>query len=64
MIKAGATLTVGSIAIAVGYAVALSKIYPSVPIDGGVVTLCAFAGVATALGIAGLWRLVRGARPT
>jgi hypothetical protein len=61
--KSGA-LMIGSIAIAVIYAVAFSTIYPSVTVDGGVISLCALAGFATALAVAGLWHLVRGAKPS
>jgi hypothetical protein len=58
--KFGATITIFSILVAVAYGMLFSHAYPTVSIDGGIVTLCAVLGIATCLAAAALWRFVRG----
>jgi hypothetical protein len=56
--KAGAVLLVFSTLTAVTYTVVFHNLYPLVPLEGGIITLCALAGIATCLIIAGVWKLV------
>jgi hypothetical protein len=55
--KAGAVLLVFSTLTAVIYAVLFRTLYPSVVLDGDIISLCALAGIATCLIIAGIWKL-------
>ncbi|WP_041801597.1 hypothetical protein [Rhodopseudomonas palustris] len=56
--KFGAAFLLVSTLLAVGYGVLFQNVYPLVEIDNGVVTLCALAGLITALAAVGLWKLV------
>lgn len=51
-------LGVFSVLIAVFYLVLFSKFYPLVEIHSGIVTLCAFAAVATCLIAVGSWTVI------
>jgi hypothetical protein len=63
MIKSGVALLVFSMLVGVIYAVLFMTLYPRIPFDTGIASLCALAGIATCLLIAGLWKLIVGARP-
>ncbi|MEA2942666.1 MAG: hypothetical protein QOD09_3195 [Bradyrhizobium sp.] len=60
--KTAGVLLVFSILSAVAYAVIFHNLYPFVPLDGGIVTLCSVAGIATCLLVAGIWKLVAGGK--
>jgi len=47
-----------AIAMAVGYGVVFSLVYPLVQVDSSIVALCALLGLLTALAIAGAWKVV------
>src|SRR5262249_22079118 len=50
------TVTAFSILVAIGYGVLFSYMYPLVPIDGGLVGLCAILGLATSLLAVAAWK--------
>ena len=54
----GLLVFVLAIAIAVGYGVVFSLVYPLVQVDASIVALLAFLGLLTALAIAGAWKAV------
>src|SRR5262245_23457618 len=56
--KFGFYVTVFSILVAIGYGVLFSYMYPLVPIDGGLVGLCAIFGLATSLLAVAAWRFL------
>ena len=55
-------LTILSIVLAVCYGVAFSIVYPAIPIDGQLGGLFALCGVASALLIFGLCKMVSGSQ--
>jgi hypothetical protein len=56
--KFGFYVTVFSILVAIGYGVLFSYMYPLVPIDGGLVGLCAILGLATSLMVVAAMRFL------
>ena len=56
-------LTICSVLAAVVYGVIFSKLYPSIEIDPGIITLLAFCGIATSVGVAGVWKIMRRGDP-
>jgi hypothetical protein len=56
------SLAILSIVLAVCYGVAFSFAYQDIPIDGKLAGLFALCGVATALLIFGVWRMVPGSQ--
>jgi hypothetical protein len=54
----GLVVLVLAIAMAVGYGVAFSRVYPLVQVDASIAALCAMLGLLTALAIAGAWKVV------
>jgi hypothetical protein len=54
----GLLVIVLAIAMAVGYGVVFSLVYPLVQVDSSVVAVCAMLGLLTALAIAGAWKVV------
>ena len=54
--KLTAAVVVVSVVIATIYGLLFATIYPLVPIDGGIIGLCAVAGLATSLIGLGIWR--------
>ena len=58
MLQLGPSVIVLAIAMAVGYGVVFSFVYPLVQVDTSIVALFAFLGLLTALVIAGAWKVV------
>ncbi len=52
------SVIVVAIAMAVGYGVVFSLVYPLVQVDPSIAALCAILGLLTALAIAGAWKAV------
>jgi len=57
--KTTAAIVVASIVLATAYGVVFSIFYPLVTITGSILATFAFAGLATSLIFAGLWKAVR-----
>src|SRR6516162_6076696 len=47
-----------SLLFGIGYGVLFKQIYPLVPIDSGIVSLCAILGLATCLAGIGAWKAI------
>jgi hypothetical protein len=58
MMQHGLFVIVVAIAMAVGYGVVFSLVYPLVQVDSSIAALCALLGLLTALAIAGAWNVV------
>jgi xanthosine utilization system XapX-like protein len=50
-------VTIVSIIFSIGYGILFSQIYPLVPIDSGIVSLCAILGLTTCLVGIGVWKV-------
>jgi hypothetical protein len=57
MMQTGLVVIVLAIAMAVGYGVVFSLVYPLIQVDASIAALCAM-GLLTALAIAGAWKAV------
>ena len=60
--KTFAGIVIFSTLLAAAYGVLFSRFYPLVSINGSILTTFAFAGLATAVVLAGLWRAISGKR--
>jgi hypothetical protein len=58
MMQTGLVVLVLAIAMAVGYGVVFSSVYPLVQVDASIAALCAMLGLLTAMAIAGAWKAV------
>ena len=52
-----------AMAMAVGYGVVFSLVYPLVQVDGSIAGLCAVLGLLSALVLAGAWKVATKNRP-